>query len=77
MLSGSVSLMSFKLCPPYTDTAFGERSINKFMVMSFFPPLGLMQRLRNRGERDREREREREMRRSSGLRAGSRRDRDR
>uniref|UniRef100_H0VF27 HECT-type E3 ubiquitin transferase n=1 Tax=Cavia porcellus TaxID=10141 RepID=H0VF27_CAVPO len=37
----------------------------------------LMQRLRNRGERDREREREREMRRSSGLRAGSRRDRDR
>ncbi|KAF4798084.1 hypothetical protein TURU_067051 [Turdus rufiventris] len=37
----------------------------------------LMQRLRNRGERDREREREREMRRSSGLRTGSRRDRDR
>ncbi|XP_069477553.1 E3 ubiquitin-protein ligase UBR5 isoform X1 [Ambystoma mexicanum] len=37
----------------------------------------LMQRLRNRGERDREREREREIRRSSGLRAGSRRDRDR
>ncbi|XP_053571897.1 E3 ubiquitin-protein ligase UBR5 [Bombina bombina] len=35
----------------------------------------LMQRLRNRGERDRERERD--MRRSSGLRAGSRRDRDR
>lgn len=34
-----------------------------------------MQRLRNRGERDRERERD--MRRSSGLRAGSRRDRDR
>ncbi|XP_041422518.1 E3 ubiquitin-protein ligase UBR5 isoform X11 [Xenopus laevis] len=35
----------------------------------------LMQRLRNRGERDRERERD--MRRSSGLRTGSRRDRDR
>lgn len=48
-----------------------------FKFMRFFPSSGLMQRLRNRGERDREREREREMRRSSGLRAGSRRDRDR
>uniref|UniRef100_UPI00398F2B03 E3 ubiquitin-protein ligase UBR5 isoform X3 n=1 Tax=Pristiophorus japonicus TaxID=55135 RepID=UPI00398F2B03 len=36
----------------------------------------LMQRLRNR-EREQEREREREMRRSGGMRAGSRRDRDR
>lgn len=48
-----------------------------FSVLSSPFLLGLMQRLRNRGERDREREREREMRRSSGLRAGSRRDRDR